>query len=303
MEDLEKIEGSIDNDALSKLYNQKFSDFKEDTVSSTEAKSVELPKVEQQPEQEGSKKEKEIDTADDSETKVEKKENIKKENNEPDVKELEERLNEAKKWGQTKNRALLNTKKKVTEFLFKLQEDGVLPEDEAKNIIESFDIVDDTKDAENGENKTSVNPFVAVKEKLDNEFKMFKRYNKDNNLEKKYQAFYSFFPMMSEKEQEESFNYLNESEPDIALDYIMTNGSEIYNSVMKGAEEKGGVLKYINSLHKKLEKLEKKSSELEQELDTTTKSLYNSGTDSIKAKSFGTKASTIEELYAAKFRD
>jgi hypothetical protein len=303
MEDLEQIEGNIDNDALSKLYSQKFSDFKEDAVSSKEVKSIESQKAAQQPEQEGSKKEKEIDAADDSQAKAEKKENIKKVNNEPDVKELEARINEAKKWGQVKNRALLNTKKKVTAFLSKLQEDGVLPEDEAKNVIESFDIIDDTEDAENGENKTSVNPFVAVKEKLDNEFKMFKRYNRDSNLEKKYQAFYSFFPMMTGKEQEESFNYLNESEPDVALDYIMTNGSEIYNSVMKGAEEKGGVLKYINSLHKKLEKLEKKSSELEQELDTTTKSLYNSGTDSTKAKSFGTKASTIEELYAAKFRD
>ena len=196
MEDLEKIEGSIDNDALNKLYNQKFSDFKEDTISSKEAKSVELPKTEQQPEQEG-KREKEIDAADDSETKVEKKENIKKESNEPNVKELEELINETKKWGQSKNKALLNTKKKVKEFLFKLQEDGVLPEDEAKNVIESFDIVDDTEDAENGENKTSANPFVVVKEKLDNEFKMFKRYNKDSNLEKKYHAFYSFFPMMS----------------------------------------------------------------------------------------------------------
>ena len=144
-------------------------------------------------------------------------------------------------------------------------------------MLSSFDSIEDEHE-ENTE--TEANPFVDIRQKIDNEFKTFKRYNKSNDLDEKYQAFYAFFPMMSEKEQEESFNYLNDSEPDVALDYIMTHGAELYETIFKGANEKGGILKYVKSLQNKLDKLEKKSKELESELDTTTKKVYNSNKDS-----------------------
>lgn len=213
-------------------------------------------------------------------------------------KDLEKQVNDAKKWGQQKNRQLINSKRKVSELASKLSEEGILPEEDIKNLLNSFDSVDD--DSED-EVEGKENPFVSIRQKIDNEFKTFKRYNKGSDLEEKYQAYYAFFPMMSEKEQEESFNYLNDSEPDVALDYIMTNGGELYETLFKGAKEKGSILKYVKSLQTKLDKLEKKSKELESELDSTTKKVYNNSKDS-EATSLVNRASTAEAFYKQRYQ-
>lgn len=213
-------------------------------------------------------------------------------------KDLEKQVNDAKKWGQQKNRQLINSKRKVSELASKLAEEGILPEEEIKTLLNSFDSIDDDNDQEE---EITENPFVSIRQKIDNEFKTFKRYNKGSDLDEKYQAFYAFFPMMSEKEQEESFNYLNDSEPDVALDYIMTNGSELYENIFKGAKEKGGILKYVKSLQTKLEKLEKKSKELESELDSTTKKVYNNNKDS-ESTSLVNRANTAQEFYEKRYQ-
>jgi hypothetical protein len=213
-------------------------------------------------------------------------------------KDLEKQVNDAKKWGQQKNRQLINSKRKVSELASKLAEEGILPEEDIKTLLNSFDSVDDDHE---DTPEVEENPFVNIRQKIDNEFKTFKRYHKGSDLDEKYQAFYAFFPMMSEKEQEESFNYLNDSDPDVALDYIMTNGAELYENIFKGAKEKGGVLKYVKSLQSKLEKLEKKSKELESELDSTTKKVYNSNKDS-ESISLVNKASTAQEFYKQRYQ-
>jgi hypothetical protein len=214
--------------------------------------------------------------------------------------DLEKKVNEARKWGQQKNRQLVNTRRKISELVFKLNEDGIIPEENVQTILSSFnDIDDDIEDSKEQENVQ--NPFVAVKDKMDNEFKTFKRYNKSTDADEKYEAFYSFFPIMSAKEQEEAFNYLHDSEPDVALDYIMTNGAELYETIFKGAKEKGDILKYVKSLQTKLDKLEKKSKSLEGELDSTTKKVYNTGTDS-KAESLVNKTSTAKDFYLQRYQ-
>lgn len=216
-------------------------------------------------------------------------------------KDLEKQVNEAKKWGQSKNRQLINTKRKISELVSKLNEDGVLQEDNVQNILNSFNEIEDTIEDNQDIQKETINPFVAVREKIDSEFKTFKRYNKKSDADEKYEAFYSFFPMMSEKEQEESFNYLNDSEADVALDYIMTNGAELYETIFKGAKEKGSILKYVKSLQTKLDKLEKKSKTLESELDVTTKKVYNADIDS-KAESLVNKVSTAQDFYMQRYQ-
>ena len=215
-------------------------------------------------------------------------------------KDLEKQVNEAKKWGQERNKALLATKRKISELVSKLSEDGIIPEDNVQTILSSFNEIDDNIE-DFKEQQNVQNPFIAVKDKMDNEFKTFKRYNKSTDADAKYEAFYSFFPMMSEKEQKESFNYLHDSEPDVALDYIMTNGAELYETIFKGAKEKGDILKYVKSLQTKLDKLEKKSKSLEGELDSTTKKVYNTGTDS-KAESLVNKTSTAKDFYLQRYQ-
>ena len=76
---------------------------------------------------------------------------------------------------------------------------------------------------------------------------------------------------------------------------------KLYENIFKGAKEKGGVLKYVKSLQSKLEKLEKKSKELESELDSTTKKVYNSNKDS-ESISLVNKASTAQEFYKQRYQ-
>tara|TARA_B110000908_G_C10267055_1_gene465266 strand:- start:1669 stop:2592 length:924 start_codon:yes stop_codon:yes gene_type:complete len=215
-------------------------------------------------------------------------------------KDLEKQVNDAKQWGQNKNRQLISTKRKISDIVSKLNIDGALPEEEAQSIFNSLNQVEDDTEEEQEEEKKVINPFLAVKEKLDGEFTTFKRYNKSTDIDEKYEAFYSFFPMLSEKDQEESFTYLQDAEPDVALDYIMTHGSELYDNIFKGAKEKGGVLKYVKSLQTKLDKLQKKSSELEVELDVTTKKVYNKPNNS-EAESSDSKTSTAKEFYSQRY--
>ena len=180
--------------------------------------------------------------------------------------DLEKQVNEAKKWGQQKNHQLVNTRRKISELVSKLNEDGVIPEENVQTILSSFNDIDDNiEDSKEQENVQ--NPFVVVKDKMDNEFKTFKRYNKSTNADAKYEAFYSFFPLMSEK----------------------------------AAEEKGDILKYVKSLQTELEKIKKKSESLEGELDSTTKKVYNVGTDS-KARTSVNKVSTAKDFYLQRYQ-
>lgn len=244
---------------------------------------------------------KEITDRADQEKDIEVEEEDKKDSSENiKYKDLEKQVNEAKKWGQQKNRQLVNTKRKISELVSKLNEEGILPEDNVQTILSSFNEIDDNIE-DFKEQQNVQNPFIAVKDKMDNEFKTFKRYNKSTDADEKYEAFYSFFPMMSAKEQEESFNYLHDSEADVALDYIMTNGAELYETIFKGAKEKGDILKYIKSLQTKLDKLEKRSKGLEGELDATTKKVYNVSTDS-KTESLVNKASTAKDFYLQRYQ-
>lgn len=212
---------------------------------------------------------------------------------------LEHRLQEARKWGQERNRALINSKRSVTDIVQKLAEDGTLVEENVQKILTSLNSpVDQEEEASQEE---QINPFLTIKKKMDNEFKTYRRYNKESDLEDKYKAFYAFFPMLSEKEQEETFTYLQDTEPDDALDYVMTHGIELHNTLFKGMKEKGGLLKYVQSLQKKLNKLEQENTGLQSELDSTTKKVHNKNVDS-KAETFVNKASTAQNLYEQRYK-
>ena len=108
---------------------------------------------------------------------------------------LKKQLNDAKSWGHKKNAAFINAKKKVTEFLSKLQEDSLINEDEASIAIKAFD---DTaiSEEELKEEGSKGNSYADLKANLDKEFNIFKKYNKDSELDEKYQAFFGFFPLL-----------------------------------------------------------------------------------------------------------
>lgn len=187
---------------------------------------------------------------------------------------LKKQLSDAKSWGHKKNAAFINAKKKVSEFLSKLREDALINEDEAILTLKAFD---DTaiSDEESREEGSKGNSYADIKANLDKEFNIFKKYNKDSELDEKYQAFFGFFPLLPADEQEKIVNYITSENPEVVIDHIITTGSDIYETVFKGATKSGGLLPFIKSLHAKIEKLEKRNKQLESEVDTTEGIVHN----------------------------
>ncbi len=191
---------------------------------------------------------------------------------EDEIKKLKKRLDESQTWGHKKNLAYVHAKKKVGEFLKKLNEDEILTPDELNNVLSYFDNVDTEEEANSSNEKSKFN---NVKEKLDNEFSVFKKYAKVENAEDKYNAFFYFWPMLGSKEQEKLSVYFEEEPADIAIDQIMSMGEQLYNNLYKGIEKHGGIIDYVKSLNEKNDKLQTKIKELEKNLDNTTDKVYS----------------------------
>jgi hypothetical protein len=186
---------------------------------------------------------------------------------------LKKQLNDAKSWGHKKNAAYINAKKKITDFLSKLQEDSLINEDEAGLALKAFDEAAISEEELQSNDKG--NSYAQLKANLDKEFNIFKKYNKTSELDEKYQAFFGFFPLLPADEQEKIVNYITSESPEVVIDHIITTGSEIYETVYKGATKSGGIIPFIKSLHAKIEKLEKRNKELESEVDTTEGIVHN----------------------------
>jgi hypothetical protein len=177
---------------------------------------------------------------------------------------LQKQLKDSKSWAHKKNKAYINAKKNFTDYLQKLQDDYLIEEEDRQNALKFFDEPSDDEITI----EKPVNPFLDSKEKLDKEFATYKKYNKNSeDLEKNYQSFFALLPLFNKKEQEEIMNYMQNEEPEIVIDSVILTGSEIYNNLLKGAEEKGGIIPFVKSLNEKIENLTKSNKELEEELN------------------------------------
>lgn len=188
---------------------------------------------------------------------------------------LKKQLQDAKSWGHKKNASYVHAKRKVTDFLSKLQEDALVNEEDVVSILQAFDGANTEE-----ESPTPNNKYKAIKEALDKEFLIFKKYNKSDNLEQKYESFFSFFPLLSSQEQERILDYMMNENTDIVVDHIINTGTDIYDTLYKGAEKHGGLVPYVKFLQAQIEKTEKKNIDLSRELDITEKTIYTNNIDS-----------------------
>lgn len=209
---------------------------------------------------------------------------------------LKKQLTDAKTWGHKKNSAYVNAKKKITDFLSKLQEDSLINEEEASLALKAFD---EQISEEDSHQEKKENSYANLKANLDKEFNIFKKYNKTSELDEKYQAFFGFFPLLPQDEQEKIVNYITNESPEVVIDHIITTGSEIYDTVYKGATKNGGIIPFVKSLHAQIEKLEKRNKELESELDTTEGTVHNR---SINSKVLNLASHNNEKSFADIFR-
>lgn len=214
-------------------------------------------------------------------------EDLPKEEVRDDVKQelsiVKKALEDSKAWGHRKNSTLVNAKKKMEQFLGKLQENDVILEDEVKEALSFFNLADEEAGASQTQEAGGMHPFASLKQTLDKEFILFKKYSKTAEADEKYNAFFSFLTLNPPEEQEKILTYLQEESPEIVIDHIMSTGSELYEDLYKGLTEKGGILPYVKSLKAQVEKLGRKNKELMTELDNTTEKVY--------ARSINSKAS------------
>ena len=204
---------------------------------------------------------------------------------------LKKQLNDSKSWGHKKNAAYVHAKKKITEFLSKLKEDALIGDDEISVALKAFDdTAINLEESKEEDNKG--NSYADLKANLDKEFAIYKKYNKDSELDEKYQAFFGFIPLMPTEEQEKIVDYITSETPEVAIDHIITTGSDIYETLFKGSKKNGGIVPFVKSLHSKIEKLEQKIKDLQQELDTTEGTVHN--------RSINSKVSNLASTKQAK---
>lgn len=268
----ENLNKTAVDDAFAKIFlgEVKVEDKKQQEVKTQEIQAEEQKKVEVKNEQEQEEREEESKTTEKAE---EQQKELLKADLKLEYESLKKQLNDAKSWGHKKNAAYVNAKKKITEFLSKLQEDSLINEDEAGLALKAFDEAAINEEEPLANQK--VNSYAQLKANLDKEFNIFKKYNKNSELDEKYQAFFGFFPLLPQDEQEKIVNYITSESPEVVIDHIITTGSEIYETVYKGATKSGGIIPFIKSLHAKIEKLEKRNKELESEVDTTEGIVHN----------------------------
>ena len=209
---------------------------------------------------------------------------------------LQKQLKDSKSWAHKKNKAYINAKKNFTDYLQKLQDDYLIEEEDRQTALKFFD---DTSDDEITIEKP-VNPFLNSKEKLDKEFTTYKKYNKNSeDLEKNYQSFFALLPLFNQKEQEEIINYMQNEEPEIVIDSVILTGSEIYNNLLKGAEEQGGIIPFVKSLNEKIEKLTKSNKELEEELNNRSDRISSKPLRSTNVTTAKNEKINIHDAYKA----
>lgn len=279
----------IKDDTLMKVWNEGYkTKSKDDEVIKTE--SIEVKK--EVKEDEDTEKSKSIETKEGETSKKDSEQSKGVKENKEDYELLKKQLSESKSWGHKKNIELVNAKKKVTDFLAKLEESGNIYEDDVKEALGFFNVSDE----EQSENVEEAHPYVTLKQNLDKEFGMFKKYSKISDADEKYNAYFSFLPLHSRAEQEKILTYLSEESPEKALEHIMDTGTELYEDLYKELDDKGGILPYVKSLKNKINKLDKKNKELESELAGTTEKVYPRSINS-KVYNPQAKVTTIEQAW------
>jgi len=217
------------------------------------------------------------------------------------------RYRDALKWGHNKNRVLVETKKKISEFLEKKKEEGLIEEEEieeikglfSKELDEDFLPEPIVKNVDMKSERA-----LNIKEKLDKEFKLYKKYNKDPNLDDIYDSFFEYgWAFEKPEEQEKLLDYFEsffekersneEDGPEAIIDYIIDSSQKLYGKVYSKIRKSGGVMEYIldadeemAKLQSKIEKLEAKLKNSAEEIEPVKKPAY--------AKSINSRQSYLE---------
>lgn len=213
-------------------------------------------------------------------------------------------LNETKSWGHKTNKVLVSAKKKITDSVNKLLEEGNIFEEQKQEILSYFTQTDeDIEEIAEKPVKAAIHPILALREKIDKEFNIFKEYNTTPDIEEKYNAFFAFLPLRSVDKQEEYMEYMREEKPKIVIDYIISKGSEL-SSLYEGINEQGGIVEYCHHMQAKNDKEAKENRDLKaevkklrSELADTTEKVYNGSINSRVVNPMAISAGAINNRF------
>lgn len=204
-----------------------------------------------------------------------------------ELEKLKKTIQDTKSWGQKKSqdaakkaRAYAYAKQKVTDLFSKLHEEGMVFDEHLTEASAIFN-EDMAVETETNPNTTpeAEDPYLQLKNKLDDEFKTYKKYSKVKDIEQKYQIFFDTLHNWTPKAREEILAYINTAKPEESIEDIISMGEQAYKAYVNSAPF-DGLFGYIDNLEEEKTKLEVKIKELEQTVDTNNQRIYTKSSNS-----------------------
>lgn len=174
----------------------------------------------------------------------------------------EKRLAENQKYGRESARKLKN----VLKTTQKLTDDGLLAEEEAKELLEI--IHSDVEDIPEDVFEDPSRPFDKIFRIANKEFQNILKYTDDDRLEDKVKAFDYFLSISSKEEIEEVLEELTElvGDPVKLAKKMLSIGQAALDESYSEIQQTGGFKNYIAKKNGDIEKLQKKIDKLEKKL-------------------------------------
>jgi len=200
-------------------------------------------------------------------------ENLKKE-----LSSKEKALSDTKKTYQTVNQKHVLAQKKFKNALEQIKEtllnyeNTVLEEEEfnnAINVLKSvYEFTDEELETKEAEKKEETPKEKVLLDKLTQEFNIFKKYNKSDEHDKNFDAFFKSYHLLDANEKQSVKEYLEEADSNDAIDKILLMGKDYRELFESGLNQHKNIFAYVNDLHAQISKLNEEINKSKKSVDT-----------------------------------
>ena len=149
----------------------------------------------------------------------------------------------------------------------KLTEDGLLDEDEVKELLATLQSEEEEDDGIYP-HSSPANLFAPVFKVANKELENIRKYTDDPLLQDKVEAFDYFLSVSSKEEREQVLDDLTEllGNPVKLAKKMLSIGQEVFDESYKAIKESGGFKNYLSKKDQEIEKLQKNLDKLEKKL-------------------------------------
>lgn len=169
-------------------------------------------------------------------------------------------LNDTKRSYQTVNQKFVLSKKKYKSVIDELKnsllnsENTLLDEDDFNTAINKLTSIFDVNDEEleTKEESKEVSKNKNILDKLENEYKNYKKYNNSKDIDNNYQAFYKSIHLLDTNEKENLLDYLEEADSTDAIKKILLMGEDYRNIFETGLKKHKNIFAFVNNLQEEI---------------------------------------------------